>query len=563
MLDTSTPFDSTMPQPAPMPEPDPARPTRAGASALAPGTLLGEFEIVRVIGSGGFGIVYLANDRLLLRQVAIKEYLPATLAGRGRGQTVVVHHQSAAKSFAAGLASFLNEAQLLARFDHPALVKVYRFWRANDTAYMAMPYYLGRTLKDERLAMRAAPSEAWLRALAEPLLSALDLLHGQGVFHRDISPDNIMIRPDGRPVLLDFGSARHAIGDRTRMLTVLLKPNFAPVEQYGDDTTVRQGAWTDLYALGATLRFALTGQAPTPSVIRAVRDELAPLASASLAPQAGTPAVSPLFLAAIDWALTVAPQGRPQDVASLRQVMRGEATAPARRAANEAPMRSRRGLPVVAILAGGLVALALAAAAGWVASRDRAVTTRAAVAPPAPTPTTAIVAPAALTPTTAIAAPPAPATATRPPRRSRRSPLRRRRAKRRGPRSQDRLRRRHRQQRLARRRARDAPKRRAPSKAPPRRRHDRSRPRARRPPPQPPQPQASRRAARTISTRARSSASSPARCASPANARGRRRKRMRDAPSGAVATTNGCAARSNEAATRRRIAFRRHAEVDV
>lgn len=377
MLQTSTSFDPTIPHPGPTPESATARLICAGASALAPGTILGEFEVVRILGSGGFGIVYLAHDHLLLRQVAIKEYMPGTLAGRRQGQTVVVHHESAAISFAAGMTCFLNEAQLLARFDHPALVKVYRFWRANNTAYMAMPYYAGRTLKDERLAMRATPDEAWLRALAEPLLSALDLLHGQGIYHRDISPDNIMIRPDGRPVLLDFGSARHAIRDGSRTLTVLLKPNFAPVEQYGDGTSLRQGPWTDIYALGATLRFAFTGDAPTPSVVRAVRDDLSPLASASLTPPGG---VSPLFLAAIDWALTLTPEGRPQDIASLRQAVRGQAPKLALRAANDqAPARvpRRRGVAALALA----LALALATGVGWIASRDRALTSMAGAAP--------------------------------------------------------------------------------------------------------------------------------------------------------------------------------------
>ena len=349
-----------------------ARLTHAGASALAPGTFLGEFEVIRLLGSGGFGIVYLAHDRLLLRQVAIKEYMPATLAGRRQGQSVVVHHESAAKSFGAGLASFLNEAQLLARFDHPALVKVYRFWRANNTAYMAMPYYAGRTLKEERAAMRNAPQEAWLRALAEPLLSALELLHGQGTYHRDISPDNIMIRPDGRPVLLDFGSARHAIGDGNGALTVLLKPNFAPIEQYGDGTGLRQGPWTDVYALGATLRFALTGQAPTPSVVRVVCDDISPLANALPFLRGG---VSPAFMAAIDWALAIKPEERPQDMASLRQAMRRPVAKLARQGRSDharalAPRRPR----VTALVA---LALALASGVGWIASRDRSVTSTA------------------------------------------------------------------------------------------------------------------------------------------------------------------------------------------
>ena len=176
--------------------------------ALSPGTRLGEFEIVRVLGTGGFGIVYLARDHVLLRDVAIKEYMPAARAGRGDGATVSLRSEGFAETFANGLESFLSEARLLASFDHRSLVKVHRFWRSNGTAYMAMQHYCGRTLKDARLHMSEAPDEAWLDSFVEALLGVLDLLHGQGVYHRDISPDNILVLDDGRPVLLDFGSAR-------------------------------------------------------------------------------------------------------------------------------------------------------------------------------------------------------------------------------------------------------------------------------------------------------------------------------------------------------------------
>ena len=306
--------------------------------ALFPGTRLDEFEILRVLGAGGFGIVYLALDHVLLRQVAIKEYMPVSLAGRGKGAMVSARSVTLAEVFATGLESFCEEARLLASFDHPSLVKVHRFWKANGTAYMVMPYYAGQTLKDARRDMIEPPDEIWLRALVEPLLGALELLHREGVYHRDIAPDNILLLPDGRPVLLDFGSARRVIGDRTQTLTAILKPNFAPVEQYADEAGMRQGPWTDLYSLGATVHFALTGQAPTPAVLRAVRDALPALSSLE---SEAFPGVKNNFLATIDWTLALAPDDRPQSVASVRQAFSGDIVPPG-------PLRRYPGVPGLA-----------------------------------------------------------------------------------------------------------------------------------------------------------------------------------------------------------------------
>jgi serine/threonine protein kinase len=304
---------------------EPAAAASVGQDALVPGTRLDEFEITRLLGAGGFGVVYLAFDTVLQRHVAIKEYLPAALAGRGEGVSVSMRSPAHAETFALGLESFFNEARLLASFDHPALVKVYRFWKANGTAYMVMPFYPGHTLKETRRRMTASPDEAWLRAVIEPLLGALEVLHRQGVYHRDIAPDNILLLPDGLPVLLDFGAARRVIGDRTQSLTVVLKPNFSPVEQFADVAGMRQGPWTDVYALGATMHFMLTGQAPTPAVMRVVRD-----AMPALSAQGGAqfPGVGTEFLATIDWSLALAPSDRPQCVATVRQALNGEVVPP-------------------------------------------------------------------------------------------------------------------------------------------------------------------------------------------------------------------------------------------
>jgi serine/threonine protein kinase len=293
--------------------------------ALRPGAHLDEFEIVRVLGAGGFGIVYLALDQVLLRYVAIKEYLPTALAARGENQVVSVRSTVQAQTFALGLDSFFNEARMLASFDHPSLVKVHRFWKANGTAYMAMQYYPGQTLRDVRSTLTAPPDETWLRAFIDPLLGALEVLHKQAVYHRDIAPDNILLLPDGRPVLLDFGSARRVIGDLTQSLTAVLKPNFSPIEQYADEVHMRQGDWTDLYSLGATTHFMLTGKTPTPAVMRVVRDVLPALSHM----HNDFPGVSAQFLAAIDWSLALPVQERPQSVAELRKALDGEFAPPA------------------------------------------------------------------------------------------------------------------------------------------------------------------------------------------------------------------------------------------
>jgi hypothetical protein len=291
-------------------------------SALPRGTRLGEFEVLDVLGVGGFGIVYLAMDHALEREVAIKEYMPSSLAGRTATLQVSLRSQSDAETFALGLRSFVNEAKLLARFDHPSLLKVYRFWEQNDTAYMAMPVYRGRTLKAVRQGMSGPPDEAWLRQVLVPLLGAIETLHHGGVFHRDIAPDNILIEPDGRPVLLDFGAARRVIGDRSQTLTAILKPAYAPIEQYAEVSVSRQGPWTDLYALGATLHYVLTGEPPPPATARTLHDDLRPLASRGLA------GCSAELCAAVDWMLATRPADRPQSVAALRAVLDGQAAVP-------------------------------------------------------------------------------------------------------------------------------------------------------------------------------------------------------------------------------------------
>jgi len=302
----------------------PSRPAAPHHEALPHGTRFGEFEIIRVLGVGGFGVVYLANDYSLERQVALKEYMPASLAVRGEGSLITLRSEAMAETYAVGLRSFINEARLLAKFDHPSLVKVYRFWEDNGTAYMVMPYLQGITLRDTRRAMPQPPDEAWIRRVLDPMLDALEQLHNDGVYHRDVAPDNILLPPAGAPILLDFGAARRVISDRTQSLTAILKPSYAPIEQYADMAGMRQGPWTDLYALGAVMHFLLIGAPPAPATARAVQDDAEEIEQRVIA------GVSPRFMSLVAWMLGVRPIERPQNVATVRAALRGEVAIPSR-----------------------------------------------------------------------------------------------------------------------------------------------------------------------------------------------------------------------------------------
>ena len=284
------------------------------ANSLPAGTRLAEFELRGVLGEGGFATVYRAHDHSLRRTVAIKEYMPGALATRAPDGSVIAREPQMQATLARGLHSFLNEARLLAQFDHPALIRVYRFWEQNGTAYMAMQLCQGRTLRALRQAEpRLVASEPWLKHMLSPILDALELLHANDCYHRDISPDNIMVLDSGVPMLLDFGAARQAMGDATQALTVIVKPGFAPIEQY--DSVLEQGPWTDVYSLGAVLHFLVTGQPVTASVSRLLKDPLPRLAD--------TPglALSPAFARAIDRALTVHPEDRIRGIAEFREAL--------------------------------------------------------------------------------------------------------------------------------------------------------------------------------------------------------------------------------------------------
>lgn len=273
--------------------------------------MLQEYEIQCVLGKpGGFGITYLATDTQLQQSVAIKEYLPSDFAIREGVSTVHIRSSADADSFEWGMKSFIEEARVLAKFNHPNIVKVLRFFKANNTAYMVMAYQEGCSLtdyiKDHKL------DEAALLRLLLPLLDGLEQIHAAGFLHRDIKPNNIYIRHDGSPVLLDFGSARYAIGQKSRSVTSIVSPGYAPLEQYDNDADA-QGPWTDIYALGAVLYFICNGEPPPPATRRVVNDPMVPMTQ-----QVAGHFAKPLLLA-IDWALESNEKDRPQSVAVWRE----------------------------------------------------------------------------------------------------------------------------------------------------------------------------------------------------------------------------------------------------
>jgi serine/threonine protein kinase len=286
--------------------------------ALARGTRLSEFEITGVIGQGGFGIVYEARDASLEREVAIKEYLPSSLAMRNSKGNVVPRSEQHKESFDLGLKSFVNEARLLAQFDHPSLLKVYRFWDERGTTYMVMPLYKGLTFKQALAKKEVFVNEQWLTHVLDGVTQALALIHSSDCYHRDIAPDNIMlVGQDHHPVVLDFGAARRVISGMTQALTVILKPGYAPVEQYADSPDFKQGPWTDIYALGAVMYGAIANKPPPPSVTRLLTDSYKRLVDDTELRSR----YSERFLAAIDAALAVRPEDRPQSMGVFRSLL--------------------------------------------------------------------------------------------------------------------------------------------------------------------------------------------------------------------------------------------------
>jgi serine/threonine protein kinase len=316
-----------------MPESNPLQ------NALPPRTMLEEYRIESVLGAGGFGVTYLAHDTNLEKQVAIKEYLPADLALRALDGSVVPVNTDTAFDYKAGLEQFLVEARTLARFSHPNIVRVSRYFEANGTAYMVMEYERGESFS--RFLRRVPqPDEAQLKAILAPLLDGLEAVHRAGFLHRDIKPSNIFIREDGSPVLLDFGAARLAVLDTMQDIVFILTPGYAPVELYL--RSGNQGPWSDIYSVAGVLYRAVTGENPPDALSRLRSDSVGVKLAAARARYSGP------FVAAIHWGLALEEKRRPKSVADWRGSLlrggdtRGAAPAAAREADAPEPDPTRK-----------------------------------------------------------------------------------------------------------------------------------------------------------------------------------------------------------------------------
>jgi len=294
--------------------------------ALPSGYRIEEYELVRVLGSGGFGITYLGYDHHLDKAVAIKEYLPNDLAVRTDNNSVLPKSTQDQADYEWGLARFLTEAQTLARFDHRHIIKIHRFFRAHGTGYIVMEYAEGETLS-ELLQRKGTLTEAKLKAILFPILDGLEAVHEADFLHRDIKPGNIVIREDGSPVLIDFGSARQAVAGKSRSVTAIVTPGYAPIEQYS--AKGHQGPWTDIYGLGAVCYRCLAGEVPDDATERLREDTLIP------AVQRCKGKASASLLGAIDRALRVNERERPQTIAEWHKILSDKTAMPAYRRRKE------------------------------------------------------------------------------------------------------------------------------------------------------------------------------------------------------------------------------------
>jgi serine/threonine protein kinase len=328
--------------------------------SLPPGSVLSDYRIIRVLGEGGFGITYLAEDLQLRLQVVIKEYFPNEFALRTRENTISAKSTSVG-DFKKGMKRFKEEAQTLAKFNHPSIVKILGYFEANETAYFVMEYEEGVDLS-HYLKEKEKLSQEEILAIIMPILEGLKEVHRHNYLHRDIKPGNILIRSNKSPVLIDFGASKYAISETSKSVTSMLTEGYAPLEQYSTDLK-QQGPFTDLYAVGAVIYRMITTEVPPSSQTRSYQllqegtDPLKPLSE--LRPKGFDEA----FLKAVDRSLSLKASDRPQSVQEFQQDLAGklvrkkrESQAPTdstEKKGNKAPLWIAASLLGIAAIGGG------------------------------------------------------------------------------------------------------------------------------------------------------------------------------------------------------------------
>lgn len=279
---------------------------------LPAGYLLKGYRIEKLIGGGGFSLVYRAISLENQEKVAIKEFLPSTLATRLDNGRVEPLSKDTTAAYRLGIKRFFEEASALAKLNHPNIVRVFNFFRANNTVYMVMRYEEGRDLRSYIKRHFGRMSEKFIRTVFPPLLLGLRELHNHQLLHLDIKPANIFLRPGGNPLLIDFGATRNALVDNKPVGPHTLTVGFAPIEQHNRG---HMGPWTDMYAVGASMWSCMSGKAPPPATERAVKDKYRPAVRVY-----GRRYSRPL-LEAVDWCMEMDQTRRPQSVQELLDVL--------------------------------------------------------------------------------------------------------------------------------------------------------------------------------------------------------------------------------------------------
>ena len=287
---------------------------------LPPDTIIGGYRVIRKVAAGGFGLVYLALDAEG-QQVAVKEYLPSSLASRAPGELLPQVQTEKLSLYRLGLKSFFEEGRSLAQISHPSVVSVLNFFRENETVYMVMNYLEGAALQDFIVTARDQKKskvfrESTIRSLFDEILRGLRIVHQHKMLHLDIKPANIFITDDNRSVLIDFGAAREVLSKEGNFIRPMYTPGFAAPEMYRRDASM--GPWTDIYAIGACIYACMQGYPPNEAPQRQEKDRI----TTALARLRGV--YSDNLIEVVEWCMSLDPLSRPQSVFALQKELSRE-----------------------------------------------------------------------------------------------------------------------------------------------------------------------------------------------------------------------------------------------